>query len=197
MFLGVQRHNYCSNFESNLYIVTYYKDTFSEYFLSELNNIRENLKKPCPLCHKRAICQCAILMLRAFKMCIWKKDMDGILIIFTICKNTTMEYVKWIKTTNSIFYLCNLSICCAYIYGWYCNSLIRIGCMYRELRDTSNISKNKDNMLISKSMRYSYTTNVHEGNFFKVRFIHITSNKILFFVYCNLLHSNIICIFWS
>ena len=48
---------YCSDFKWNLYVVTYYKVTylFPRTFLSELNFIRENSRKPCPICLKRPI----------------------------------------------------------------------------------------------------------------------------------------------
>ena len=56
-FLGVQRQNYCFDFKCSLYVVTYYKvyTTFLRIFPSEFYNIRENLRKPSPICQKQPI----------------------------------------------------------------------------------------------------------------------------------------------
>ena len=45
MFSGIQRHNYCSDFKSNLFVVTYYKVTlFSAYFSFRVEKYKRKLK---------------------------------------------------------------------------------------------------------------------------------------------------------
>ena len=55
-FSGEQRHNYHSDLNWKLFLVTYYKvtslNTLPRIILSEFNNEIEKLRKPCPICTK-------------------------------------------------------------------------------------------------------------------------------------------------